>query len=340
MKILKIPKRTVMSRPVLNSRFFSEQTPTREFFQKWKNAGSWSALMMPLYEWDGILYVGINHAQTPSITMNHVLIEADSNELSHLWEKWTTAPVAESEFELQDTPEQSPEGEVTPIPQAQPEIPEGLENFSPQENNSKNSSSENDDHFASLENSTVQSTVQRDQDEFDPSLKAAVSEFIAKATTQAPEESVLDKNWSNEVFDKINAHFQKTMIFIVYSEAAKPWKWNDGFTFLNNKIESIDLKLQSPFRVVFRTNKSFHGKVAPNEVVEKFAQFWAKGQTPTQLTIAPILIVDNLYGMILGESNSESLEHSHLLMLEKSASEIANYLKSNSEISKTTKSAS
>lgn len=81
---------STVSRPILQSSFFKKHSPKGDFFRRFRQHYKWNAQIIPVYEWEGLLYVATDMSdllETPpkDWPSNWVLIEASSNDLENVW---------------------------------------------------------------------------------------------------------------------------------------------------------------------------------------------------------------------------------------------------------------
>lgn len=148
------------------------------------------------------------------------------------------------------------------------------------------------------------------------------------STTATPEQMF------QGAFKEMGKTFHKAMILMKQGEEMIPWKWDDKFEKSNpqHKKTAVPLASASPFRVVSRTQKSYHGYIVPNDVNDKFFQEWNGAQSPDHMTLSPILIDDILVGMVLGIGDKTSDTKTTLLQTEHLAEAMAKKLKATPQI--------
>ncbi len=129
-----------MGYPRLADRFFLEKRPTHEFFCAWKEAGAWSPQLLPVYEWQGILYVSISSVENVRVDGDWCLVQGNPELMEELWNEWQLAEHSAPTEELQDPTSDTNEaveletqvshGESDePAPSLQPSEPESQFDF-------------------------------------------------------------------------------------------------------------------------------------------------------------------------------------------------------------------
>lgn len=79
---------------IVQVQFFSEHPPRREFFERHLDAFAWNEQVLPIYEWNGLIYVAaVNPAAIadlmPQWPANWVLLQSEAGPLQQLWQSWT-----------------------------------------------------------------------------------------------------------------------------------------------------------------------------------------------------------------------------------------------------------
>lgn len=105
--------------PILSSQFFHQYKPSKKFFDLQKSESTWSSTLLPIYEWEGLLFIGC--AQTPpkALKPHWILVQADQAELAKLWAEWMEVP-SKTDTLMLEFPQDSES------PESSPEAPEGL----------------------------------------------------------------------------------------------------------------------------------------------------------------------------------------------------------------------
>lgn len=80
----------------LQSQFFSDHPPGREFFERHLGAFPWSQQVLPVYEWENQVFVAaVNPAEISGMLTewpaHWVLVQADAGALRDLWQSWNSA---------------------------------------------------------------------------------------------------------------------------------------------------------------------------------------------------------------------------------------------------------
>ncbi len=82
-----------MALPILDPKFFYDHAPSRDFFLKWKELKTWRADFLPIYEWEGVLFIGL--VSEHEIEKNPlqplpfcVYVKTELIHLQSLWKNW------------------------------------------------------------------------------------------------------------------------------------------------------------------------------------------------------------------------------------------------------------
>lgn len=134
------------------------------------------------------------------------------------------------------------------------------------------------------------------------------------------------KNSVSQVFNEMKNHFSKSMILKINGDSFTPWKWDEGFASKPDNLQPLPLQTPSIFRVPWRTRKPYHGYIVPNDVNEAFFDEWNQTRIPDHVTIVPIIVHDNVTGLLLGIANKPVNTEQSLSTAEKLANKLVNEL--------------
>jgi len=336
-----------MGLPVLADRFFTEKRPTREFFAKWQEAGPWSSQLIPVYQWEDLLYVACSDPSSVRFEPGWCLIKANSDCLQKLWQEWQSSSAQHAPLPLPPIPIPLP-----PIPMPQDELllldvepeadsssegeneesvdseaaPEVLELFA-EENKKLKAGPE-------TEEATVPTTTISLSDltrggaptvAATPPLVPIPKPAAAIVKPAAPATAVVANGagaeWS-ALWEQLGAHYEHSMILIYSDGLAIPWKWDERKTSSPHPNEGFSVLKPSPFRIVSRTQKSYHGFLIPNEVTDHFFKNWNQGQDPQHLTLCPLMGGDIVAGYLMAWGNASADTKECLTMVEGAAESI------------------
>lgn len=344
-----------MSLPILSSLFFEKNRPTAAHFQQWQALASWSESFMPVYEWDNVIYVACAKEPTLHIQTDKkiVFVFCEAGILKSLWEELnespqglsltthipSAAPQSASFDDIQaddqtvtiEASEENPAG-----------MPEGLSldigSKSPLEATSILRSSAQlvaDDLFAAEEAQEEAAPVAAIPEK-DPSEGTKTIAGYTKITSaSSTEEEIFDG-----ILSEMEKNFSKCMLLVAQpdknNEVLKPYKWNSRFSKSNPsaKATAIPLNLPSPFRVIFRTQKSYHGYIVPNDQNDQFFAEWNESQIPDHMTLSPILVDDVVVGAILGLGDKNADNKATLLQTEHLCEAVAKKFRSQPQLMK------
>ena len=311
----------------IKTEFFRDHPMTVDFFSKWQSQHPWNEGYFPIYQWQNVLFITCSDSvwrqmeatggpQIPAqLTSSHQIcwLLCEDAVLHSVWQNLQNLLVAaapkpptEAPLELLDTPEISTESRLSDVDSSTgPEMPEGLSltpdlTFAAPKLAQKN---------ANLDLGNLGSPP-------DPGVTPATA-----PVTQIP-----------DFFDMLNPHFARSMILIIKNEVAEPWKWNAGLQPATSPLFNVDLKVQSPFYVAYRTRKSYHGPAPKSEFMTRFYQFWNRGVEFPCLNIVPLFKDDKLFGFLMAEGEVSEIQLDKLDVLEKFARELELTLSSQSQV--------
>jgi hypothetical protein len=155
--------------------------------------------------------------------------------------------------------------------------------------------------------------------------KFEVTRFSVQALKSATPEQT--QSWTEKLFASIAENYQKSMILLKSGDQVKPWKWDQNFKPSTPAVSSVSLLQPSPFRIVHRTHKPFHGYVAPNDLNQKFFDQWNNSEIPELLTVAPVMVEDHVIGMLLAIGDKKADTKACLQSMELLADGIAKEIK-------------
>ena len=369
-----------MSRPLLSDKFFTQIKPPQGFWEKWGHQAPWTEALVPLYEWESVLFVG---APLESLTSNPepkwgfkvVMISASAVELQTYFTElkalakpvripgsnaptltndgvpadpfaalgdFSSGEKSSSKIEiLADIPEESHENAA---PAAEAEEVEELQLLSDEEVRKVTPPISFQDpeaiQFASeatAARSPLPEPITAAAESADivppapPAPKANSPQVVSEVTTPialtstkitAATNSGKDDP-SKKFFEQMRIHYQKSMFLKKEGNALVAWRWDDQFQVSKHPDEPISLGIPSPFRIVSRTGKPYHGHIVPGEIQEKFFDEWNQSQLPDFLTISPVLVNDQVIGMLLSLADKHVNLKASLLLSEKVAEDFA-----------------
>jgi hypothetical protein len=88
----------------------------------------------------------------------------------------------------------------------------------------------------------------------------------------------------------------------------------------------------SPFRVVNRTLKPYHGPIPENTITQVFSKDWMNNTNLSSCTAYPLFNNNNLVGLLLTTNNNEQSSKQELENTRKAAMEIEKILDEKSQL--------
>lgn len=149
------------------------------------------------------------------------------------------------------------------------------------------------------------------------------------SVAETPLEACLNYNdLGAQVLLRVQKIYQQGMILLFQGGQLKPWKWTDNLAAVNSGNPTpIALEDASIFRIVFRTCLPFHGHVVPNPINDLFFTEFRGGVTPAHVTLMPIMIDQQIGGMVMGLTDAEVDYKNSLRKMETLTHEVAIHLK-------------
>ncbi len=315
-------------------------TIKKDFFQKkvhdhiewlgWKNIYAWTTEVQPIGQWEEHLIVGCLEIPINfPLELKPIFLLCDFESLENLWQLRTQPHDAKSnllgsanpkpsikppssKLNISDSPEMilldEDEIELPPAPTEEDlEIPEGLQGESTQDFS----------YLTKTQSSGQQQPVVQGLKE---DTRTQTLHTSIKASTQGQSKYLLNLLFDphssafrvkcEELFFKLQSHFEKTMILSLDAEEQilHPHFWDNRFVSGSASDNTIPLKDASVFKIVNVTQKPFHGPIVVNPINEKFFDDWNQGVIPAHITIIPLIINSRIAGMILavGEKSCSS----------------------------------
>lgn len=353
-----------MGYPVLNDRFFQEKRPTREFFARVKDRGPWSPSLLPVYEWQGVLYVAFSNLDDAPIAADWCPIQASPGLIMELYFELTASdensaaePLTASEPLLEQT---ASEPALELLDDAPPEAPApppeddlGTLDFT-SEDEQRTVLVQSPKESVDLSALTVTAApvapaavsapmmpppppVPEFSDEVTPpAVKTVSAEMVTPVpaspaaqkrptpATAAAAAKPSDSPVEMELWKKMSQHFDSSMICLFQKGQVLPVKWSPNLSATGSKAsaKAFSTLKASPFRIVARTQKSYHGYLVPNEISDSFFHEWASGQYPEHLTMSPILSGEMVVGFLMGWGAKAAGNKDSLVLCESSAREL------------------
>lgn len=363
-----------MSLAVLSRRFFTAHSPTSDLYQKWRESYAWNENIVPVYEWDSILYIGVTAEQSLHFDFPFVQVICDPLDLKTVWNSFQMSSASSRQDDKSGDPFAAIESSITygklndsgtpaDLLQADSSEEPSLENTHDEEHSQMTVEAVQDDAPGgliadipspklsfSMPDSPVMKAPEPEaapvvlqQEEKTQKIEVAVKKVevatpikpisnavkpaAVASTASSPqpppppvrEVTVSQIARSTDTFSQMHNYFQKSMILKVDGKTVKPWKWDDRFKPATQTSE-MNLDTPSPFRIVNRTAKPYHGYISPNELNEKFFQEWNNNEIPDHLTLAPVIVDDHVVAMLMGigdkaSDNKLSLQHAEKIAM-------------------------
>ncbi|MFN7729201.1 MAG: hypothetical protein ACK5P7_08600 [Bdellovibrio sp.] len=308
-----------MGYPVLADHFFQDQRPTREFFARLKERGPWSPSLLPIYEWQGILFVAFSNLDDVAIAQDWCPVQANPSLMMELYFDLTTeASVIQDPAALELLADEAP----TVPPGAPSEDDFGGLDLSPDEEKLKPQASEKTEPAVDLTALTKATPPPPPLPEFDD---LSLTPNPATSATPLPAAGGLlpDSSVETELWSKMSQYFEASMICLFQKGQVLPVSWSPNLKNGPAQAKTYSTLKASPFRIVARTQKPYHGYLVPNEISDTFFREWTQGTYPEHLTMSPILSGELIVGFLMGWGKSSAGTKDALTLCETSAKQIS-----------------
>lgn len=339
-----------MSTPILSKNFFSEHAPDAGFFSKWRDQAPWAENCLPIYEWQGVLFVGCLFVpeKFPKLFEKVIFVLCDPESLKEVWYEYQGTVVGRPAVALKPAPLlDAPDGFLGDMgPSAPEEI--SMDGLVLNENSPNEDAPANEISLEAVEDSDF---LALDSRQAPPVLEETTMPVLETKTIQQKSENTSVKSGDSEItrrsllslqstsrptlktfvetlYEEMGAHFQKSMVLLKDGDSMKPWNWNSHFQSPADSSESVSLSVPSPWRIVMKTHMPYHGYLIPNEPSTRFFEIWNNSQTPDHLTLTPIVVEEHVIGMVLGIGDKSADTKASLQLTERWAQEFAKQIKS------------
>jgi len=121
---------------------------------------------------------------------------------------------------------------------------------------------------------------------------------------------------------------------ILNGQKLHSWRWNEGYAPMSKSLPTFNIQSRSPFRVVAKTLKPYHGKPPLNGDIAQFNQFWNKNGEMGILSVVPLIINGALFGALITEAEGDSIDLDKLEFSQKTALELTSTFAANPELLK------
>lgn len=309
----------------LNSEFF-ERAADKSLWQKIKTAINWSAEMIPVLEWDGVIFIACIEPQ-PEISWSFPVqfVLANANDLKKYWNELHNDLHNELHIAAAPIHFDPPEGMGAINTVATPEEnnpPEGIE--------APVGLSVPGDFKLNL-NLTVPEGLNPPEGAITSVIQIKQASNIPDGLNINPSVHAMDpqSNYVNFLY-KAENDFQGGMILSVADEQLKAIAWNSKFKPINAKAEAFwSLNQPSAFRVAYRTKLPYLGHVVDTPINREFFNSWGMEHLPERILVQPVKATPQnnitstshnappITHLILLITNTEKQNHAILSLAEK-----------------------
>lgn len=345
-----------MSIPVLAPAFLTKHPPSPELFAKYLGQGPWGPSCIPVYEWQGILFIACADPEliSENTPENWRYVKSEFEVLSPLYADLAKSseqfnPVTNLDSEPILLPEAAKNTELVELVESNPEPfqsneVEVLEFTSEDERRSQSTkNSELTPNLIELQNNQEQLKVEKlepvTEIEVPKNKKIDSAEQVAQPTAEIknsmqPPNFAQDDEWL-KIWNGLSGHFQNSMICLIQQNEVIPWKWDPTLISPDTEPQMLSLEIPSPFRIIARTGRPFHGAPSPNSVTDEFFKKWTRGQYPEHLTGVPLFKNQGLLGFLICWGSKSSANKDSLQVCEAFAKQASQLIKKQIEKTKT-----
>lgn len=131
-----------------------------------------------------------------------------------------------------------------------------------------------------------------------------------------------------KILQKLPGGYERALIARKSGNSMRVIFWREDHETESYPEFDFSLSIPSPFRLVTRTEKPYHGFVIETPFLKQFFHHWNGGQQPETLTVVPLREKDEVTGYLITMGSSEASERSALTAAESIGSEILKLLPS------------
>jgi hypothetical protein len=325
------------SMPLLRSLFFKTYPPKAEFWAEWKSMAPWTEQLCPIYSWEGTLFIGCTSLEAVSPTspkpQKIILVLCEEQVLKEYFDLMSSMQISALVATPPSAPSEDLFGSMAASLTGETED-SLLKEKDDEEHESESKESETSeepivDQIAGLTMDLSAQTVtliplNSSTSKLEPSapVTPVITETspVAPAVAQQPNKT---GDMSEHIFKEMQGQFIKSMLFRKEGNALIPWKWDSKFQPAAQAQDNpLSLGQPSPFRIVAKTLKPYHGYISPCDIAEKFFEDWNSSQIPDHLTVVPIIIEEEMVGALLGIAEKSVNQKASLHLTERLASEM------------------
>jgi len=337
--------------PLLSTEFFSHAKPNAELWNHIQSVANWSAEMLPLTQWDGVVFIACVEPKDDiqwSFPVSYVL--AKPEDLKFYWQSLMTSqeksfagipPTPDKQTSITQIPAEQPAGmnlekisnvkaapgvdymdelakKITPISKVDQLAPDNL-TWSADDISTDSISAP--DGFKLQFNSPPEPVVIQPVKETQP-VSAVPLHVAAVAPAEVFTAPPKAENPYVKFIPILKSQFVGGMILEVNNNFAQPVCWDENFkTDTPESEKPISLSTASLFRVATRTKQPYLGHVVETEVNQTFFKNWGFSKNPETVLVQPILINNMVTHLIVCLCDNLKKTHQNLRAGDKLAEE-------------------
>ena len=348
---------------VLKDEFFKLPANTK-LWDQLKSVANWSHEMLPVHEWDGVVFVACvepNDEIKWSFPVQYVLASADN--LNKHWENLNSAepeavaaPVIVPDMteapevpEVLDIPDGVP-AELSAEAAKTPDVPEGITfNFDTNVDEAPAEEAASEDDIA-----TNPGDAPIGLSEEPPAAPVLNLENLMPVTDEAPVEEETSPKIPNSppppsnydtdasfhevtrvasVLDILKDDFEGSILLTVEGNELKPLVWDSAWKPQGGAKGPENLNDASAFRVAMRTKHPYLGHVVDTPVNKNFFNAWGINEFPEKILVHPVLTGESIIAVVVCICNPAVKNQVLLSAATRHAKEISKMLLDDSQAS-------
>lgn len=322
--------------PLLNDAFF-QNPPPNLVFEQLKTVAHWGPEMIPVGEWDGVVYIAcVEPIEEVNWSFQVCYVLAAPKHLESYWNRVNSnAPTS-----VASTPTVKEELTVTAFPpQPSAPTPDLFSSLEAEVAKPKEPAVQN----APLPADTLEGLNLKIDTATGPAPEGlslsglpdlpenTMTAIFAPPVLETPKvasptlnATVSETNSSfSSLLKSLQSDFKGAIIFKVESENLIPLAWDEHFKPANqNQKGLISLSQASAFRIAYRTKMPYLGHVVETPTNADFFKNWGFAKAPEQIVVQPIIENNTWLGLILLIADTAK-RHTQILTAAESASQKA-----------------
>lgn len=284
----------------LNAEFFKKK-PNLEFWNKVQGVANWSAKMIPLQEWDGVIFIGCIEPHTDvkwSFPVQYVL--ASAQDLNQYWTALHATPTIAIDEPAGLSLEKFANINAPKSIDLMEELARKIETT-----NSPNNLNLPDNLNWSPTDSAI--NIDLSAPEGFALIKQNAPPLIATPETTTPNENYAP------ILREMQNYFTGALILKINNENAFASFWTEPFKPINkNSSKPWGLNSPSALRVAFRTKQPYFGHIVDTPFNKEFFETWGFSELPKSVLIQPVIASHTVTHLLIAIVDESKKNHQTL----------------------------